>query len=120
MLLTQLNDWSSSIGRSFLYIFILVCIMVLAYYLTRFIGTKARGFSSGNLKIIEGLGVGQNSSVLLIKAGERFLLIGVTKDTVSYLTELNATDIELKEITPTGRIFDTYLNNILKGKKNER
>jgi len=119
MLLAQLNDWSSSIGRSFIYILVLVGIMILAYYVTRVLGTKVRGFSGGNLKIIEGVAVGQGSSVFLLKAGKKFILVGVTKDRVTYLTEMDGDDIDIKETPGQGR-FDMYLNNFLKGKKNER
>jgi len=119
MLLSQLNDWSSSVGRSFIYLLILVGIMILAYYVTRVLGVRVRGISGGNLKVIEGVGVGQGSSVLLLKAGKKYVLIGVTKDRISHLTELEESDIELKETPPPGR-FDAYLGNFLKGKRNER
>jgi len=83
------------------------------------LSAKVRGFSGGNLKVMEGVGVGQNGSVLLVKAGRKFILIGVTKDRVTYLTELDEADIELKEPQAPGR-FDSYLTNFMKGKKNER
>ena len=120
MLLTQLNDWSSSIGRSFLYIFILIAVMAIAFYVTKYLSAKSRGYTSGNLKIIEGLSVGQHSSVLLIKAGEKFMLIGVTKENVNYLSEIDGTDLESSSVTPPGRVFESYLNNFLKGRKDER
>ena len=119
MLLTQLNDWSYPIGRSFIYLLILVILMFAAYYVTRMLTAKLRGTSFGNLKIIEGLNVGQNGSVLLIKAGKRFMLIGVTKEKITCLAEFDKDDLEPAETRQPGR-FDAYLNNFLKGKKSER
>ena len=119
MLLTQLNDWSSTIGRSFIYLLVIIAIMAFAYYLTRFLGSKVRGFSGGNLKIMEGVSVGQGSSVMLLKAGKRIILLGVTKERVTLLTEMNEADLISAEARAPGR-FDTYLLSFLKGKKNDR
>ena len=118
MLLMRLNDWSSY-GRSFIYILVLIALMAIAYYVTRFLSVKARGYAGGNVKIIEGVSVGQGGSVVLLKAGKKFVLVGVTKDRVSFLTELDETDIDIKETPQSGR-FDMYLGKFLKGKKNER
>jgi len=120
MFLTQLNDWSSSIGRSFIYIFILLAVLFIAYYLTRFFNTRVRGFQGGNIKIVEGMGVGQNGNLLIVKAGKKYLLLGVTKEKISYLSDIDAEDIEIKDPPQTGRVFDMYLKNFLKGKNNER
>ena len=118
MLLSGLNDWSS-IGRSFLYLFVLVAIMALAYILTRLLNTKVRGYPGGNLKVIEGVGVGQNGSVVLLKAGSKFILVGVTRESVSYLTDFSEADINMQE-TVKNKSFESYLSNFLKGKKSER
>lgn len=92
--------------------------MFLAFYVTRFLSVKIRGYSGGNIKVIEGIGVGNNGSVVLIKAGSKFVLLGVTKERVSYLTELESSDIEaVQQAQP--KKFETYLSNLLKGKKDE-
>jgi len=116
MLLSQLNDWSSSIGRSFIYLLVIAGIMALAYYVTRALAVKVRGFAGGNLKIIEAVAVGQGCSVFLLKAGKKVLLIGVTKEKITYLTEMEEADIEFRESTTPAR-FDAYLGGFLKGKK---
>ena len=115
MLLTPLIDWSSSFGRSFIYLIVLIFIIAAAYYATRFLTAKVRGTTFGNLKIMEGLGVGQHGSVLLVKAGAKYVLIGVTKDRITYLTELTKDELNINESAPPVR-FDTFLSGFMKNK----
>jgi len=119
MILTQIIDWSSSFGRSFVYLLVFIALMALAYYAARFFTAKARGTPYGNLKVIEGLGVGQQGNVLLIKAGKKYILIGVTKDKITFLTELGEDDLNLSESAVPVR-FESYLKKIMKTKKNEK
>ena len=119
MLLTQVIDWSSSFGRSFVYLLIFIALMALAYYATRYFTSKMRGTPYGNLKVVEGLGVGQHGNVLLVKAGKKYILIGVTKEKITFLTELGEEDLILNESAAPAK-FESYLKNFMKNKKNEK
>jgi len=93
--------------------------MALAYYATRFFTAKARGTPYGNLKVIEGLGVGQQGNVLLVKAGKKYILIGVTKERITFLAELGEGDLNLNEPAAPAK-FESYLKKFMKNKKSEK
>jgi flagellar biosynthetic protein FliO len=73
-----------------------IILSAVAYFVVR------RGFSrtrGGGIRLTDSVFLGQNTSVRLIKAGERFLLIGVTKENISLLTELDKSDVSETEET---------------------
>ncbi|MCL1924781.1 MAG: flagellar biosynthetic protein FliO [Defluviitaleaceae bacterium] len=99
-------------------LFSLAFVIVLAIYVTKLVaGAKLRGFGK-NLKIIESIGVGQNNSVLLLKVGEKYILIGTGKDSVNLLCNIDEHDIVLEERQQTPD-FKNMLNNFIRGNKNE-
>lgn len=109
------NDWGI-IGQSFLLVFICVLIFVLTYYVNRYISrARMSGKIGGNICIVEVVGVGVQSTVQLIKVGKKYLLIGVSKDRIVFLTEVDPADIEIPEHNPiiNKNMFDKYLNKFL-------
>lgn len=78
-----------------LIIFAVIC--YLAYITTKLIGTR---FSSGNqgtknMKVIESLPLGQDRMLLIVKAGEKTILIGSSKDHMEYLCDLDESQLDL-------------------------
>ncbi len=70
-----------------------VAIAALAYLFTRYIagrrGMGIRGISgAGQLRVLSRLSVGREQSVVLIQAGEKYLLLGVAGSGVSVLETL--------------------------------
>ena len=75
-----------------------VAVSLLAYYVLKLMGgARARQFrrSGGNLQLLESVGIGVGTSLQLVKAADKFLVIAVSKERVSLLTELE--NIELDE-----------------------
>jgi len=73
-------------------LFIIVIILYLAYVCTKYIGKSARlrqfGGSSRHIAVIDQMILGQDSSVAIVKVQDRVLLLGITSDQISLLTEL--------------------------------
>ena len=67
-------------------------------------GQRGRQFrrTSGSLQLIDSINVGLGTSILIIKAADKFLVISVSKDRVTLLTEVE--NIELAE--ESGQVFD--------------
>ncbi|MDR1663301.1 MAG: flagellar biosynthetic protein FliO [Clostridiales bacterium] len=100
----------------FLYILLLVAfVAVLAYFSTKLLAMSRGGkfrSTKRNLEVIESIGVGAQSVVQIVRAGEKFYLIGVTKESVSLLAELDAETLDIDE--RSGGLPEKAFSNILK------
>lgn len=68
-------------------VIVLLCIIVLAWLAKRF--NRLQSTPDGLLEIVSGLSVGARERIVLVKAGRRHLLIGVSPGHVSTLCELD-------------------------------
>ena len=76
---------------------VIVLILYLAYFATRWIGTHSapggagalRAGGAGGLRILGQLGVGRNERLVLVRLGERCYLLGVTEHQITLLRELD-------------------------------
>lgn len=80
---------------------VFLLILVAAYYTTRIVGKSQNGFAvNRNLKVIETCRISPNIVIRIIKAGDKYLLIGVSKERVTFLTELSEKELNLTESQP--------------------
>lgn len=98
---------------------ILLCVIIIVacYYTTRFIGKRSQGGqgpAGKNIKALETFKVTQNKYLQLIKCGDKYLLIGVTKDNITVLSEIDGESL----LTDTGTGHKSFKELItgLKGK----
>lgn len=90
---------------------VFLLILVAAYYTTKWIGKNEAGFkTNGNLKIIETCRISSNMAIQIVKAGNRYLLIGVSKEQITFLTELSEEELSVTEVHPE---FMTDFHSIL-------
>lgn len=76
-------------------VFVLVIVMVGAYYTTKFLSGKARQISkSKHIHVIDRMGIAKDKALFLTKVGGKCFFIGVTNQAVSTLGELDPKDIE--------------------------
>lgn len=97
-------------------IYALIVILVLAYLAIKFASkTKRLSNANSNIKIIESIGIGYQSVIQLIKIGDKYILIGVSKDKVTYLTEVDEQHLDFsKDDSIVDKIpFDKYLKGFL-------
>ena len=66
-------------------IVVVVCIFVLAFFLKKFKFVKGK---IATLAIVDQLYVGPKQRVVMVKAGEKKILLGVTPNNINYLTEV--------------------------------
>lgn len=92
---TEIKDTTESGSTFFMLvklIFMLGIVLVILFFILRFIQKKSVSFQDGkNLQSLGGIGVGQNRSVQLIKTGNTVLVVGVG-DTVTLLKEITDED----------------------------
>jgi flagellar protein FliO/FliZ len=111
----KITDLTPSLAGQFFYIFLLVIIVaLLAYYSTRLLASSrniGRRGRKRNIIIVESIGVGMNAIVQVIKVGEKYFLIGVTKEQVNILAEIEESEIIITE--PMNIKMDIPFKNIL-------
>ena len=100
-----------------------VFVALLAYYVLRLMGgARARQFgrvSGRNLQLIDSISVGVGTSIQIVKAGDKYLVISVSKERVTLLTEVE--NLELAEeietnFDPSQVPFGTVLARFMKPK----
>ena len=109
-------------------VWMLVCVLaviVLAWLFTRYVAGRGGmiGASGGSerFKVLARLSLGREQSAVLVRAGEKYLLLGVTPSEVSLLKELTAEEAEavyaLPPDQPSPPSFGEALRSLLKQKK---
>lgn len=79
---------------------ILVFVLIACYYVTKWLGASGMvGGNTQNFKVIETYRIAQNKYLQIVKVGQRYLVLGVTKEHIEFLAELQEDEI-----------FDSTLN----------
>ena len=72
-----------------------IALMLAVLYLMKWINNRITGAQSrGGIKIITSMGVGQDKSIMAVKAGNKYLLLGVTPGGINLICELDDSDAE--------------------------
>lgn len=102
--------------QAILLLFTFVFVIGLAYYITKKIAAlNTLRMQGKNMKIIETLQLGVNQLVHLVKIGDKIIMIGVTKDRITYLDEIDKDfiDLEIYKETKDTLSFEEHLRNII-------
>lgn len=110
----QLNNWSKLTGQFFSSIIILILILLLFYWASKFIvSQKHKLGKNSNMQIIESLPVGYQSTIQLVRVTDKTILIGVTKEKISFLCEVNSDNIKQINDVQIPKSFKDYLQNFV-------
>lgn len=81
-------------------VFVFVLILVVAYFVTRWIVAQGQTqFGNRNIRVVEGYRMGPNKTIQIVKVGNKFFVLGVGKDEISYLGEVEEEDLAITEDT---------------------
>ncbi len=124
--LTLLDGLDSLFSLIWLLICVLV-VVVLAYLFTRYVAGRGSGMAglsgaSERFKVLSRLSLGREQGVMLVKAGEKFLLLGVTPAGITLLKELTQEEADAicpppDPDLPPPPSFGEALRTVLKQKK---
>lgn len=82
-------------------VILLIVILVAAYYTSKFIGgIKLGQLQESNFEVIDTYRISPNKVLQIVKIANKYVVIAVGKDTVSYITELDETEVRLKMSKP--------------------
>lgn len=89
-------------------IIVFIIILFATYYVSRWVGKSGLiQNSSSNIRVVETFRLSQTKYLQIIKVGEkRFFLIAVSKDDITYISELNEEDITIVQDSMTENNFN--------------
>lgn len=93
-MLTLSIDGMSSFVEVMTVLIIFVLVLVLTYFVTRWIANYQKGqFSTGNIEVIEMRRIAQNKYIQIVRVGDTYLALGIGKDEIQVLAELSKDEI---------------------------
>lgn len=109
-----------SIWQLFTLSIIFIIVLGLTYYTTKWAARiqKNQVFNK-NIEVVETYKITTNKYIQIVKIGEKYLVIAITKDSITMLTEIDKEQIELSDTIETKESFSEILNKFkeLKHKK---
>ena len=101
----------------------------LAYFATKLLALsrgRAAITRGGNLKVIESIAIGMQSVLQLVKAGDKYLVLGITKERITLLAELSAEEVTEPEppdfgavSVPFNKVLQKFLPKATDGQRDE-
>ncbi|MCL2617576.1 MAG: flagellar biosynthetic protein FliO [Defluviitaleaceae bacterium] len=98
----------------------------LAVLSTKWIaGARYRRGAGGNLHLIESIAVGQQTYLQLVRAGDKYIVIGVSRTGVSFVCEVAGEQVTLPEHRNIGEgvvpeRFEKYLQSFIHKKTDHK
>ena len=97
----------SSLGQLIWVLLLFVLVLLLTLLTTRWIAKYQQGqLHNRNLKVIETLKVSANGYIQIIKAGDVYLVIAVSRDHIEKLAEVTEDQLEIDSVDATGQKID--------------
>jgi len=86
---------SSSYGQFIVVLLIFVGVLALTFFVTRWISGYQKGKGVGsNIQLIESAPLTANKHIQILRIGEKYLAVAVSKDNVTLLTQLDKDELK--------------------------
>ena len=111
----------NTVGRFFYVLILLLFIVLLAWFSIKLMARARSGrFGGGkkNLEIVESANTGVGAYIQIIRAGDKHIVIGVTREHVTMLTEIDGGSLKFNEprmLLKAGS-FENVFKRLMKGK----
>ena len=97
---------------------ILIIILIAAYYTTKFVGRYKLGqLRNSNIQVIEAYRISPNKIIQIVKIANKYLVLGIGKDNISYITELDESEVITHENSEVEKQSFRQIFERIKGKK---
>lgn len=91
-----------------------IIILGATYFTTRLVGNiQNNQRKKSNFKIIEGFKVAPGKYLQLIQIGRKYYLIGIGKNEITIIKELDKEDLLLEELELNQKDFSKHLNSLM-------
>ena len=124
MVLAALPDRAESFTQFLTVILVFVFVLGLTYLTTRFVGSYQKTRLAGrNFEVVETCKVANGKYLQIVRVGEKYVVIGIGKDSINSICELSAGDIKEPAASavadhPFGSILEKARKSIKKGDNN--
>ena len=72
----------------------LIIVIALAFIIMRFVASRGIGMSKGQrMQVVERLPLGPRQSLMIVKVGAQYMLVGVSEGSIQHLKDLDAEDV---------------------------
>ena len=95
---------------------IILCILIIAasYFTTKFVGKKQiQSGSKSNFKSIDVFRVTPNKYLQIVEVGKRYFCIAVTKESVTFISELSEDDLKVLPAEMKPKSFKEQMNELM-------
>lgn len=97
---------------------ILILILIAAYYTSKFVGkAKFRQLKDSNFQVIDVYRISTNKTLQIIKIANRYVVLGVCKDQITYIMELDENEVLTREVKVQDKQSFRQIYEKIKGKK---
>ncbi len=105
----------SSVSQLLTVLLIFIFVLVLTYWTTRLAGNyKKQQMSGKNIQVMETVSISASKYLQIIKVGSKYFVIGVSKDTITYLCEINEEELDFSNNNGAGDSFKSILEKLKK------
>lgn len=105
----------SSVSQLLTVLLIFIFVLVLTYWTTRLAGNyKKQQMSGKNIQVMETVSISASKYLQIIKIGSKYFVIGVSKDTITYLCEINEEELDFSNNNKAGESFKSILEKLKK------
>lgn len=86
----------SSFAQLITLLIVFIFVLVLTFYATRWMAKIQKSqFKNSNIEVIETFRLSNTKYIQIVKLGEKYVAIAVGKDTMTFLTELDESQLDL-------------------------
>jgi flagellar protein FliO/FliZ len=79
-------------------VFVLIIILVAAYYTSRFVGKMKMGqMKKSNFQVIDTYRISQSKALQIVKIANKYVVIAIAKDTIEIITELEESEVMIRD-----------------------
>ncbi len=92
----RLASTGNSVLQFFTVLLVFIFVLGITFFTTRWIANYQKKQTKGkNIEVIEQSRVGQNKYIQIVKTGDKYVVIGIGKNEITMLTELDSDEIKL-------------------------
>lgn len=111
--------YNRGIGDLIVLVFVFILIIIACYYSTKWVSKKGLNIQkTKNIKVLEVFRMNQSAFLYLVKVGDKVMTLGVTKDHIEYLAEINEESLDFSQSEKSPASFQE-LFKMYKDKKEE-
>ena len=92
----SLVSGGDSVLQFFTVLLVFIFVLGITYFTTRWIANYQKKQTKGkNIEVIESSRIGQNKFIQIVKTGDKYVVIGIGKNEITMLTELDSESLQL-------------------------